>query len=232
MNIGISKQLLGAACVLWLSATSAHAAVIGTLFGTGQGAVAPGPDAHYSVTAQPVGGGLPAVPRAADILNPVNNPPSYINGNTFNWVGPTANSNSVPVPAGTYTYETTFDLTGFDPTTATFSGQFAADNGATLFLNGVNTGFISPGQTALTSYTLSTGFLAGVNTLSFVLVNNDDAPGSGSLSGLQNIITSSSVDALPVVPEVNSKSSGIPMLVLTGILCALSSRRRYIAPVA
>ena len=45
------------------------------------------------------------------------------------------------VPNNSYTYRTTFNLSGFDPTTASLTGQWAADNeGPNVLLNGISTG--------------------------------------------------------------------------------------------
>jgi hypothetical protein len=68
-----------------------------------------------------------------------------------------------------------------DPTTATITGNWAADDEAMLFLNGTwvvnnNTGFAS-----LASFAVSSGFRSGTNTLDFLVIN---APNMFSPSGL------------------------------------------------
>jgi PEP-CTERM motif len=80
-------------------------------------------------------------------------------------------------PPGSYNYTLTFDLTGLDPASAWISGKWASDNGSTINLNGVYTGYTKSGingdWTYVTAefFTISAGFLSGVNTLEFQ-VNN------------------------------------------------------------
>src|SRR4029077_19794600 len=102
--------------------------------------------------------------------------PWLSDGPTSKWIAPrsdAANGNA----AGKYTYKTTYDLTEFAPATAVLTGQYAADNSATILLNGVHVGSSSPGSSSSTPFTISTGFVAGVSRLDFV-VNN--APFSGT----------------------------------------------------
>jgi hypothetical protein len=91
------------------------------------------------------------------------------------WIGPRSdelNGNA----QGTYTYRTTFDLTGFNPATAVLTGQFAADNSAIIMLNGVAVGISGSGYSTFTPFAISSRFVAGVNTLDFVVTNNQPTP--------------------------------------------------------
>jgi len=92
------------------------------------------------------------------------------------WIGP--NSSSAVYPAGYYTYTNQFVLPiGGNPASASISGRWAADNGASLYINGV----VAPVATIATPYgfsswsafTINTGFLPypQVNTLRFVVTN-------------------------------------------------------------
>lgn len=72
---------------------------------------------------------------------------------------------------GTTTFRLTFDLTGFDPLTAALSGLWGVDNIATIFLNGVSTGISSAGFTSLASFSISSGFVDGLNTLDFAVTD-------------------------------------------------------------
>jgi len=66
------------------------------------------------------------------------------------------------------TFRTTFDLTGLDETTASLSGSWTSDNlGLDVLINGVSTGNTSAGISALSAFTINSGFVAGVNTLDF-----------------------------------------------------------------
>ena len=75
----------------------------------------------------------------------------------------------------TRTFRTTFDLTGFDPNTASITGQWAADDYLdAININGVSIGAIpsnppSTNYSSFTSFTINSGFIAGLNTLDFVV---------------------------------------------------------------
>src|SRR5262249_15611710 len=73
---------------------------------------------------------------------------------TSKWIAPSADQ-VTGNPAGTYTYQTTFDLTGVNPASVEIAGQWAADNtGTDIILNGTHLGFTSPGFNAFTPFTL------------------------------------------------------------------------------
>ncbi len=150
-----------------------------------------GTDLHYRIVA------------GTDISTPVNAiifslglpaGPLYVTSPTSNWIW--RNNNGLPSPA-TFTFRTTFDLTGFNPNTASLTGRFAADNGATMQLNGVNVGpFIPVGPfeafTMFHNILLNTGFGTGINTLDFVVV---DTGGVGGLNVDQLVITAQPLGA-------------------------------------
>lgn len=96
---------------------------------------------------------------------------------------------------GNYTYATTFDLTGFDPLTAVLSGNAAADDSANIYLNGLRIGDIT-NFTSLQSFSASSGFVSGVNTLEFQVFNNNGPTGI-NVSSLR--VTARSVSS--AVPE-------------------------------
>ena len=75
-----------------------------------------------------------------------------------------------------------FDLTGFNSATATLTGQFAADNSAVIKLNAVIVGTTASTYSAWTPFTISSGFVAGVNTLDFMVTND---PSDASPTGLR-----------------------------------------------
>lgn len=87
-------------------------------------------------------------------------------------------------PTGTFTYRTTFDLTGYDPSTAVLTGDWAADQFGHIVLNGVDTGVSLPdgnwdgGQHPnLNPLVVSGGFIDGINVLDFVVVEPDGYDG-------------------------------------------------------
>lgn len=76
----------------------------------------------------------------------------------------------------TRTFRTTFNLTGFDPSTASLTGRWGADNiGVDVLLNGTSTGISLPDGTttdnfaSLHEFNIGSGFQPGVNTLDFVV---------------------------------------------------------------
>lgn len=108
------------------------------------------------------------------------------------WVSPPADSNANSLP-GTYRYEYTFSLTGFNPATARIVGRVLSDNEARICLNSspcvpiVPTNSEDPFKVA-TPFDLSSGFVSGLNTLAVEVENGDLGGGAGSPSGLQLMI--------------------------------------------
>jgi hypothetical protein len=131
-------------------------------------------DPHYVLTLVPSGttsllvrtsvGGFPIGPWLGD------DPLSA-------WIGP-ANDQQTNSDPGTYVYRTTFDLTGFDPSSALLTGQWSTDNsGSDILLNGASTGNTAAGFTSWYGFSISSGFVAGLNTLDFVVVNDGGPTG-------------------------------------------------------
>lgn len=85
-----------------------------------------------------------------------------------------------------YHYETTFDLTGFNPATARLSGRWATDNdGIDILINGTSTGNANTAQFPVwTPFAISSGFIAGTNRLTFI-VNNGSPGGGGDPTGVR-----------------------------------------------
>lgn len=98
------------------------------------------------------------------------------------WIAPSQDTNGVF--NASYTYRTTFDLTGFDVSSANFGGQWAADDfGGQILLNGcdiITCGYGSytniTGFTVFSPFTLTSGFLQNVNTLDFIVTNSGGGP--------------------------------------------------------
>jgi hypothetical protein len=168
--------------VLMFQISSAHATVI-SLASTGtdsSGNLLPGgsADPHYSVSGPGVPGGGPAAVYS----------PSSI---WFQWVPDDPHSGWIGFqdsfsssPHGNYTYELSFDLTGYNPATASLSGSWAADQFGSINLNGNATGVSVPDGNwnaasfpNLNPFTISSGFHSGVNTLDFIVTEPDDGDG-------------------------------------------------------
>lgn len=189
-----SKRLLALFCLLAVFLFAFHdarAATISGLFNTGSDGVGLLPDEtidpHYTLIAVPVGSGLGPNTYVADETKlPLSNGDWLANGVSSKWIAPAADASSlleVNQITGQWIYRQSFDLSGYDPSTALITGQWATDNiGLSILLNGANTGNVNTAQFATwTPFTISSGFGPGINTLDFVLENSPFPPGSPSI---------------------------------------------------
>jgi hypothetical protein len=102
----------------------------------------------------------------ADVLSTANQWSQWPEPGTGKWI----NYIDSTVTGGTHSFSTTFDLTGLDPTTAQISGVWSADNQTTMYLNGVAVASLpNDGFTSLHNFSITSGFVAGSNTLSFAV---------------------------------------------------------------
>jgi PEP-CTERM motif len=179
------KRIIFALMVLGLAVGRVglvQAAPITTLFNTGvdaSGVALPDGtigDPHYSLVSVP-GGTTDILVRTVPPVYPI--PPYFYGGTSSAWIGPN-NSPSLDGPVGVYDYQTTFNLAGFNPSTAAISGGWSTDNiGVGIYLNGVDTG--NPGtafnqfQIGYVPFSITSGFVSGLNTLDF-FVNNAAGP--------------------------------------------------------
>jgi len=141
-------------------------------------------DPHYTITAAP----SPYSPGSAYAVDQTSYPFSphdywLPDGDGLSsWIGPVADETNDP--SGTYTYETTFDLTGYDASTAVITGQDQSDNWLSeIILNGqVVANFSSNGASNFALWQalpeISSGFVSGENTLEFVTSNYVQATGN------------------------------------------------------
>jgi len=157
---------------------AAQPAVIPGLFNTGvDGAGNPmangSTDTHYTIAGSPT----QVINISAGCKHPA-------------WVTPTAAcwiwQNADGSPGGvTRDLRLTFDLTGLNASTAQISGFWSTDNqGNDILINGTSTGNFSPSFTALTPFSISGGFVAGINTLDF-RVQDFGAPSGLLVQGLR-----------------------------------------------
>ncbi|CAN5444128.1 hypothetical protein BH11ARM2_BH11ARM2_37110 [soil metagenome] len=95
------------------------------------------------------------------------------------WINIDGDPNAVR-PAGVNLFSTTFDLTGYDASTANLGVFWSSDNGSKLYLNGHYIDALPGGTDPTRSYqvnksvNISSYFVSGVNTLSFEVTNGDD----------------------------------------------------------
>lgn len=208
-----SLLCLGTAAFSGSTASAAPIVVYGTgVTDSGALAAAGTTDTHYSILSGPTGASTPFVGT--------NIPGQWVaNMGSSQWIGVSTNL-STTQPAGAYDFRTTFSLAGLNYTTASLAGSVAADNNVTILLNGVAASSANFGGSAsLSPFTLSSGFINGVNTIDFVVTNS---PGGGfNPSGLQVAITGSAA-----VPEPAS----IVMVGLGAVgVMGFGLRRRAIA---
>ena len=161
-----------------LATTSSFANTI-PVFSTGAGLTSGGQaDPHYSIVSVPF-----SAPPPGPALTTTAYPGWVAAPSGTQWVNSWGYDNP-DTPAGTYDYQTTFDLTGLDFHTAELSGFWAADDTGYILLNGVaavGTGTVlsDPGFQSLTAFDITGGFHAGVNTLDFIVTNDDLFGGGG-----------------------------------------------------
>jgi hypothetical protein len=117
------------------------------------------PDPHYRVLEA---GGSPAFSVANPWFSWVDRVSS---SSAWIWQDPNGQPSVV-----TRTFETAFDLSDFDPSSVNIIGSWSVDDvGIDIILNGNPTGTTTTGGfNTLSSFSLSSGFTSGVNTLAFV----------------------------------------------------------------
>lgn len=135
------------------------------------------------------------------------------NDATSSWITPSANaaqSYDQGATNGTYTLTETFDLTGYTPSTASLSGRFMADNQATISLNGNLLPFTATSFTTWTNFSANTGFVAGLNSVTFSMTNL--ATPLQNPTGLRVEFTQSQVTAVPEPSALLLSLAGLAML--------------------
>lgn len=211
---------------LMVAAGQASAAMI-SIFDTGVdnsgNVLAPGnTDPHYDITVSADAGF--AAPGGAIVQS--NHPVWLANdavgspGSSWISIGPVG---TTPIAAGTYTFETTFDLTGLLPGTATIDARVVTDNGLSdVELNGSSLGISGSGFNVWQpAFTINSGFQDGINTLTFIVANAGTNPNPG---GLRVDIIGATADAAPVVPE--PATALVAALGMAGLIACRRTRCR------
>lgn len=200
-----------AVCAAFALAGAAHATPI-IIFNTGvDGGGSPLPDGtigdpHYLLTVVP--GGTTEI-RVRTSVGGWPIPPWTGDDSISAWIGPN-NDVAVNGPNGNYCYETTFDLTGLDPATAVLTGHWETDDyGLDILINGVSTGNLG-----WLPFSINSGFVAGVNTLDFIVWQS-----SGGPTGLR-VEISGTADSVPEPASL--------VLLAVGLAALTALRRRLV----
>jgi hypothetical protein len=172
------------------------------------------PDAHWTVRGNPA---QVVVPGSGD-----SGFPDWIaNGPNSAWIARNAND---AFGNGLDTYTRTFDLTGFNPATASITGFWTLDDGGTLSLNGHLIGTLDASTTpwfSFHAFSVPAGspfFNPGVNTLQISITQTDTF-----LEGvrLQGTLTAEAA----AIPEPTSVVL-FGLALVGGALCAWRRRRQ------
>jgi hypothetical protein len=168
-------------------------------------------DPHWSIVAGPSTGA--AFVLTNQLLG------SYAQSSVSRWIWVNANGGG-DVNGANYTFRLTFDLTG-NPASASLSGSWGVDNNGSIMLNGsaaIGTGALSLSGggggnfSTFHDFSITGGFVDGINTLDFV-AENDGGPGGLNVTNLMGTDTGS-------VPEMGS-TFGLLFLALIA-LCGIS----------
>jgi hypothetical protein len=131
-------------------------------------------DSHYLLITNPQYEGQQDTVVEDSTVFPISDGTWLRDTDTSKWIGPELNTAADAI--GIYTYRTVVDLTGRDPKTVVILGGWATDNtGNDILVNGVSTGNAqSPGFNAYTPFAIygtNTAFVAGTNTIDFIVEN-------------------------------------------------------------
>ncbi|MGE3312068.1 MAG: hypothetical protein AB7O66_19050 [Limisphaerales bacterium] len=129
-------------------------------------------DPHYKLAINADNAASDTVYAQDSTKFPIAEGPWLANNELSRWIGPREDP-SAATAGGLYAYRLNLDLTGFNPDTVVLSGNWAADNSAELWVNGVPTGATQAGFGGLGAFSVTRFFKAGVNTIDFRVTNGD-----------------------------------------------------------
>ena len=228
--------------------SAATIAVFGTgLNASGQFLTVGSIDPHYTFAVNPLGSGANAfVPGGASMVESASQAVptgwpftsgGWVSDPLAQWIAPASDVVAIPgVGMDTFfTYQTTFNLFGFDLSTVVLTGHWTADNflsdvllNGTPIFSGSGGGCGSPGNLTfnnLTPFTISSGFVQGVNTLTFDVTNStcfNSPPRTNPTGLLVDISGSGSLIGAPVPEPVTA----IPLFGALVFTAFLYRRRR------
>lgn len=214
------KPFLCGGVFLLAAAVSMPGAAITDLFNTGVDAAGVGlavtngaTDIHYTVISSPSNTGTPhsAVTYYNLAYSPADNASS-------DWIS--VNTSGSDGSGGSYDYQTTFTIGAlYDPSTALITGQFEGDDH--IIATRIN-GVVVSGATAdsfqhYTPFSITSGFVAGLNTLDFIVLDD----GQPTALRVDSLVGTVSPLSTPTVPEPAS------LLLIGGSIVFLASYRLF-----
>ncbi len=151
---------------------------IAGLFGTGLSAagapLADGAvDPHYSLIQTPDPTRYPTGNAIVEdgTRSPISDGTWLFNTATSKWIGPEFYTNNAPGTPPEYVYRYILNLAGYDPATAELHGYWATDNTGIIYFNENPTGNTCSGFASLTAFSITSGFVPGINFLDFHVGN-------------------------------------------------------------
>jgi len=163
-------------------------------------------DPHYTFAVPPPTGTAPVVATSAGGF-PIG--PWLGDSTTSAWITPSIDTTG---DAGDYTYRTIFTIpAGIDLSQVYVAGFFTSDNALTsVFINGTPTGITGSGNFPAfdPQFAVQKGFVAGLNTIDFVVNEASGAAGNGGYTGLR-------VEMAGATPKAGRVA--IPGLINTGV---------------
>jgi hypothetical protein len=189
-----------------------------TLFNTGVDAIGTplsggSSDPHWTIISGP---GI-TTPQAAVVLSD-QLAGTYAQDPNSPWIW--ANASGAAGRGSPYDFRLTFDLTGLNPSTATISGSWGVDNDGSILLNGstpmgsgaltLGGGDVGSNYSTFHSFSITGGFVSGINTLDFL------ATDLGAVGGL-NVNSLVGTASASANPEPSSLVLGCLALVSLGL---------------
>jgi hypothetical protein len=125
---------------------------------------------------------ITCAPPGVNVTTPFVTQPSPFwmpNGPNSQWVGPFPTLVNAPGGVYCYTLQFTIPCPTNVPIKASLNGQWMADDTGTIYLNGAPTGNTLPNGWAFTNWqaiNITSGFVPGLNTLTFYVTNGNASP--------------------------------------------------------